>query len=176
MQPNRNTARTPTGPRVNHRIKVPEVKVVSDEGVIGVMPTYDALRLAKDQGLDLVEVNPKATPPICKILDFGKFKYEEKKKLNIQKKNQHVSELKEIKLRPKTDSHDLAHKVQAATEFLKEGHRVKFTVRFRGREITHPQLAQAKLVEIAKLLQPVAGTISPCSLDGRTMIMMVSPK
>lgn len=173
LQTNKNTQ---TGHRVNHRIKVPEVKVVSEAGVVGVMSTYDAIKLAKDEGLDLVEINPKSTPPICKIMDFGKFKYEEKKKQNITKKNQHVSDLKEIKLRPKTDSHDLEHKIAAALGFLKEGHKVKFTVRFRGREITLPQIAQVKLQAIAKELQATAGTISSCTLDGRTMVMMVSPK
>lgn len=175
MQQNKNN-RTPTGPRVNHRIKVPEVKVVSETGVVGIMPTYEALKLAKDDGLDLVEINPKSSPPICKIMDFGKFKYEEKKRQNIARKNQHVSEMKEIKLRPKTDTNDIQHKVDAALDFLKEGHKVKFTVRFRGREITHPQLAQEKLLAIAKELQSNAGHISPCTMDGRTMVMMVNPK
>lgn len=162
------------GPRVNTRIRVPEVKVVSESGLVGVMPTHEALRLAREQGLDLVEINPKASPPICKIIDFGKFKYDEKKRQTAARKAQHVQELKEIKLRPKTDTNDLNHKIEQAQGFLNEGHRVKFTVRFRGREITHPGIAQAKLQEIASKL--TNATITPCTMDGRTMIMIASPK
>src|SRR5262249_43153355 len=129
--------------RVNHRIRVPEVRVIDANGeMLGVLSTHEALRRAQDQGLDLVEVNPKAEPPVCKILDFGKYKYEEKKKAGEAKRKQTVVEIKEIKLRPKTDDHDIAFKTKAARRFLEAGHKVKFTVRFRGREITHPEKAQ----------------------------------
>src|SRR6516164_5380700 len=132
--------------RINHRIRVPEVLVIgADGGKLGVLQTHEALRAAQEQGLDLVEVNPKADPPVCKILDFGKYKYEEKKKQAQARRNQSVVEIKEIKLRPKTDDHDIAFKVKAARRFLESGHKVKFTVRFRGREITHPEKAQEQL-------------------------------
>src|SRR5882757_3964093 len=132
--------------RVNHRIRVPEVRVIDADGsMLGVLQTHEAMRLAQEQGLDLVEVNPKAEPPVCKILDFGKYKYEEKKKAGEAKRKQTVVEIKEIKLRPKTDDHDITFKTKAARRFLEAGHKVKFTVRFRGREITHPEKAQEQL-------------------------------
>ena len=132
--------------RVNHRIRVPEVRVIgADGGMLGVLQTHEALRMAQEQGLDLVEVNPKAEPPVCKILDFGKYKYEEKKKQAQARRNQAVVEIKEIKLRPKTDDHDIDFKIKAARRFLEAGHKVKFTVRFRGREITHPEKAHEQL-------------------------------
>src|SRR5437868_5559125 len=135
--------------RVNHRIRVPEVRVIDANGeMLGVLTTHEALKRAQEQGLDLVEVNPKAEPPVCKILDFGKYKYEEKKKAGEAKRKQTVVEIKEIKLRPKTDDHDIAFKTKAARRFLEAGHKVKFTVRFRGREITHPEKAQEQLTVV----------------------------
>src|SRR5215472_7761185 len=132
--------------RVNHRIRVPEVRVIGDDGgMLCVLQTHEALRLAQEKGLDLVEVNPKADPPVCKILDYGKYKYEEKKKAAEAKRTQSVIEVKEIKLRPKTDDHDIAFKIKAARRFLESGHKVKITVRFRGREITHPEKAQEQI-------------------------------
>jgi translation initiation factor IF-3 len=137
--------------RINHRIRVPEVRVIgADGGMLGVMITSEALRAAQDLGLDLVEVNPKAEPPVCKMLDFGKYKYEEKKRAREAKRKQTSVDLKEIKLRPKTDSHDLAFKVRAARRFLEAGNKVKFTVRFRGREITHPEKAQEQLDHVVR--------------------------
>src|SRR5690349_23688125 len=144
----RRFSRDPRGPqiRINHRIRVPEVRVVAEDGSnLGVLSTEAALREAEERGLDLVEVNPKATPPVCKILDFGKFKYEEKKRQREAKRKQTVVEVKELKLRPKTDDHDLDVKLRAARRFIEAGNKVKFTVRFRGREIAHPQRAQMQL-------------------------------
>src|ERR1700733_10155454 len=139
--------------RVNHRIRVPEVRVIGADGnQLGVLQTHEAMRMALEQGLDLVEVNPKADPPVCKILDFGKYKYEEKKKTAEAKRKQTVVEIKEIKLRPKTDDHDINFKVKAARRFLESGHKVKITVRFRGREITHPEKASEQIT----LLVPTA--------------------
>ena len=143
--------------RVNHRIRVPEVLVIGpDGGKLGVLQTHEALRMAQEQGLDLVEINPKADPPVCKILDFGKFKYEEKKKAAQARRNQAVVEIKEIKLRPKTDDHDINFKIRAARRFIEAGHKVKFTVRFRGREITHPEKAHEQIDIIVKGLEDVA--------------------
>ena len=132
----RRFSRDTRGPqiRVNHRIRVPEVRVVAEDGSnLGVLSTEAALRRAQEVGLDLVEVNPKAMPPVCKILDFGKYKYEEKKKAREAKKKQTVVEVKEIKIRPKTDDHDLDVKVRAIRKFIEAGNKVKVTCRFRGR-------------------------------------------
>src|SRR5579863_2835330 len=156
--------------RVNHRIRVPEVLVIGPDGnKLGVLQTHEALRRAQEQGLDLVEVNPKADPPVCKILDFGKYKYEEKKKAGEAKRKQTVVEIKEIKLRPKTDEHDLAFKVKAARRFLEAGHKVKFTVRFRGREITHPEKAQEQLNFIIPQLEDIANVETRAMMEARAM-------
>src|SRR3954469_15163105 len=129
--------------RVNGDLRgTPRVRVIAADGtMLGVMSLAKALRTAMGVGLDLVEVNPKADPPVCKILDFGKFKYDEKKKAREAKRKQTVVDIKEIKLRPKTDDHDLDFKTRAAKRFIEAGHKVKFTVRFRGREITRPEKA-----------------------------------
>ncbi len=163
--------------RVNHRIRVPEVRVIGAEGeMLGVMTTHEALRRAQELGLDLVEVNPKAEPPVCKILDFGKYKYEEKKKAGEAKRKQTVVEVKEIKLRPKTDDHDIAFKTKAARRFLEAGHKVKFTVRFRGREITHPEKAQEQLQLIIPALEDVANVETRAMMEARAMSILVAPK
>jgi translation initiation factor IF-3 len=163
--------------RVNHRIRVPEVRVIGADGsMLGVLQTHEALRAAQEQGLDLVEVNPKADPPVCKILDFGKYKYEEKKKQAQARRNQSVVEIKEIKLRPKTDDHDIAFKVKAARRFLEAGHKVKFTVRFRGREITHPEKAHEQIDIILKALDDVANVETRPMMEARAMSIVVAPK
>jgi translation initiation factor IF-3 len=163
--------------RVNHRIRVPEVRVIDANGdMLGVLTTHEALKRAQEQGLDLVEVNPKAEPPVCKILDFGKYKYEEKKKAGEAKRKQTVVEVKEIKLRPKTDDHDLAFKTKAARRFLEAGHKVKFTVRFRGREITHPEKAQEQLQVIIPQLEDIANVETRAMMEARAMSILVAPK
>ena len=163
--------------RVNHRIRVPEVRVIGADGeMLGVLATHEALRQAQALGLDLVEVNPKAEPPVCKILDFGKYKYEEKKKAGEAKRKQTVVEVKEIKLRPKTDDHDIAFKTKAARRFLEAGHKVKFTVRFRGREITHPEKAQEQLTLVIHGTEDLANVETRAMMEARTMTVMVAPK
>jgi translation initiation factor IF-3 len=163
--------------RVNHRIRVPEVLVIGPDGnKLGVLQTHDALRMAQEQGLDLVEINPKSDPPVCKILDFGKYKYEEKKKQAQARRNQAVVEIKEIKLRPKTDDHDIDFKTRAARRFLEAGHKVKFTVRFRGREITHPEKAHEQLDVILKALEDVANIETRPMMEARAMSLVVAPK
>jgi len=163
--------------RVNHRIRVPEVRVIAADGsMLGVLGTQEAMRMAQEQGLDLVEVNPKADPPVCKILDFGKYKYEEKKKAGEAKRKQTVVEIKEIKLRPKTDDHDLAFKVKAARRFLEAGHKVKFTVRFRGREITHPEKAHEQLDFVIQETEDIANLEGRAAMEARTMTALVAPK
>jgi len=175
----RRFSRDPRTPqiRINHRIRVPEVRVVDADGSnLGVLATGDAIRRAQEAGLDLVEVNPKGTPPVCKILDFGKYKYEEKKKQRETKRKQTVVEVKEIKLRPKTDDHDMAVKVRAARKFIEAGNKVKFTVRFRGREITHPEVAQRQLEYLLKQVEDLSNLEQHPTMEGRAMAGVVSPK
>jgi translation initiation factor IF-3 len=163
--------------RVNHRIRVPEVLVIGPDGnKLGVLQTHEALRMALEQGLDLVEINPKSDPPVCKILDFGRYKYEEKKKQAQARRNQAVVEIKEIKLRPKTDDHDINFKIKAARRFLEGGHKVKFTVRFRGREITHPEKAHEQLDVILKALDDTANVETRPMMEARAMSLVVAPK
>ncbi|HEX8796238.1 MAG TPA: translation initiation factor IF-3, partial [Polyangiaceae bacterium] len=131
---------------------------------------------AQEQGLDLVEINPKSDPPVCKILDFGKYKYEEKKKQAQARRNQAVVDVKEIKLRPKTDDHDINFKIKAARRFIEAGHKVKFTVRFRGREITHPEKAQEQIDIITKALEDVANVETRPMMEARAMSVLVAPK
>ncbi len=144
--------------------------------MLGVMTTSEAIKRARDQGLDLVEINPKAVPPVCKILDYGRFKYEEKKKKRETKRKQSVVEVKEIKLRPKTDEHDLDFKMRAARRFIEGGNKVKFTVRFRGREITHPEKAREQLDWISSQCTDIAVIETRPMMEARTMSMMIAPK
>jgi translation initiation factor IF-3 len=155
---------------------VPQVRVVGADGaMLGVLDTHEAQRLAREANLDLVEVNPKAYPPVCKIMDFGKFKYEEKKRTNEAKKRQAVVELKEIKLRPKTDVHDLETKISHARRFLEEGNKVKITCRFRGREITHPEAAEKQLhVVVARTKDLAIVELTP-RMEGRNMTLVMAP-
>jgi translation initiation factor IF-3 len=156
---------------------VPEVRVVAEDGSnLGVITTEAALRRAAEVGLDLVEVNPKANPPVCKILDFGKFKYEEKKRQRDAKRKQTVVEVKEIKLRPKTDDHDLDTKVRAARKFLESGNKVKVVCRFRGREITHPERAAMQLDHIVSQLEDLGNIEQRPTMEARTMAVLVAPK
>jgi len=144
--------------------------------MLGVMDTRDALRFAKERELDLVEVNPKAFPPVCKVMDFGKFKYEEARKAREAKKKQTVVKLKEIKLRPKTDDHDLDFKIKHIRDFIAEGNKVKITVRFRGREITHPETAQRQLDGIVDAVKDVALIENSSRMEGRTMMLILAPR
>lgn len=173
MQTNNNSQ---TRVRTNHQIRIPQIRVILNDGTnAGVMNTYEALKLAKEQSLDLVEINPTAKPPVCKIMDFGKYKYEEKKKAQAAKKNQVIQELKELTFRPNTDENDLNHKLAQAKEFLAEGNKVKFTVRFRGREITHSELGKAKIEWFVQQLQGLITDKPQISLEGKFMWAIVSP-
>ncbi len=144
--------------------------------MLGILSTSEALRRAQEKGLDLVEVNPKAEPPVCKILDYGKFKYDEKKKARETRIKTAAFDIKEIKLRPKTDDHDLDFKIRAAAQFLEAGHKVKFTVRFRGREITHPQVAQSQLDHILSNLDELSVVEVRPTMEQRTMMLIIAPK
>lgn len=161
--------------RANNQIRVPEVKVLDSDGnFIGVMNTNDAIRKAQMAGLDLVEINPNSNPPVCKIVELGKFKYDEKKK--AQASNKSATELKEIKLGPNTEENDLNHKIKIALEFLEGKNKVKFSIKFRGREITHPQLGRDKLEFILNQIGPVIAFRPNIVVDGKIMSMIVDPK
>ncbi len=147
-----------------------------DGEMLGIMETRDAQRFARERELDLVEVNPKAHPPVCKVMDYGKYKYEEKKQQNEARKRQTTVELKEIKLRPKTDDHDVDFKIKHVRRFLEEGDKVKLTCRFRGREITHPETAQRQLDLIAGAVNDLGMVETPCRMEGRTMTMIIGPR
>jgi translation initiation factor IF-3 len=163
--------------RINLQIRVPQVRVVLEDGSSpGVMSTRDAMKMAQDASLDLVEINPRSVPPVCKILDYGKYKYDEKKKAAAARKTQKQSELKELTFRPNTDEHDLGIKLQMAKEFLKDGNKVKFAIRFRGREITHPQVGKEKLDWLLKGLTDLISGTPQVFTEGKIMSMTVNPK
>jgi translation initiation factor IF-3 len=156
---------------------VPQVRVIgADGGQLGVLDTSEALRIAEEGGLDLVEVSPKAMPPVCKIMDYGKFKYEDSKKRKDAKKHQSTVTYKEIKFRPKTDAHDLAFKVAHIRRFLGEGNKARLVVIFRGREIVHPETGQAMLKKVVDLTQDIAMVEQPPMMEGRRMLMIISPR
>jgi translation initiation factor IF-3 len=165
------------GLRINHRIRVPEIRVIADEGEqLGVMPTHEALRLAEERGLDLVEISPRAFPPVCRIMDYGKYKYEEAKKKQQARKRASTVETKEIKFRPKTEEHDMAFKVKHVRRFLEEGNKVRLAVVFRGREITHPQTGMAVLNKVVDLCNDIATVEATPNMEGRRMIMVIAPR
>jgi translation initiation factor IF-3 len=175
--PGRFDRRRPeAGLRINHRIRVPEIRVILDEEQLGVMPTHEALRLAEEKGLDLVEISPRAFPPVCRIMDYGKYKYEEAKKKQQARKRASTVETKEIKFRPKTEEHDLAFKVKHIRRFVEEGNKVRLAVVFRGREITHPQTGMKMLNRIVELCADIATVEVTPNMEGRRMIMVITPK
>ncbi|MCQ2572292.1 MAG: translation initiation factor IF-3 [Treponema sp.] len=158
-------------------IRVREVRLIDDEGnQLGIIPTQEAVRLAKEKELDLVEVSPNANPPVCKILDYGKYRFEQEKKLRDSKKNQKVLKLKEIRMQPKIGSGDLDTKARHIQEFLDEGDKVKVTIRFRGRELAHTELGFEVLNEVLKRLTSAYNIDKPAAMDGRNMSMTISPK
>jgi translation initiation factor IF-3 len=165
------------GLRINHRIRVPEVRVIADEGEqLGVLPTHEALRLAEERGLDLVEISPRAFPPVCKIMDYGKYKYEQAKKKQQARKHASTVEIKEIKFRPKTEGHDMDFKVKHVRRFLEGGNKVRLAVVFRGREITHPQTGMNVLNRVVEATQDLATVEVTPNMEGRRMIMIIAPK
>ncbi|WP_272700439.1 translation initiation factor IF-3 [Desulfovibrio sp. Fe33] len=162
--------------RRNERIRIPKVRVVDDDGEqLGVMATRDALDRAREKGLDLVEVAPNADPPVCKIMDYGKFKYQQQKKLQEAKKKQTVIKIKEVKFRPKTDEHDYQTKLKNIVKFLEGGDRCKVTIFFRGREIVHKDRGLAMLERVVVDTQDLAKVESKPMSEGRTMTMMLAP-
>ena len=166
----------PRGPRANNRIHAPEVQVINSEGKnLGVLPTNKAIELAKEQGLDLIEISPKANPPVCKIVDMGKYRYDLQKKANKARKKQKVVNLKEIKLRPVTEIHDYNFKLKNSQKFLQKGDKVKFTVRFKGREMQHTHLGKELMDRIKKDITEVGKVEAEPRLEGRQMIMIIQP-
>ncbi len=162
--------------RINDRIEAREVRLVDqDGGMVGVVALRDALIRAEDVGLDLVEISPNASPPVCKILDYGKFKYEAQKKANAARKKQRVIEVKEIKMRPSIDGNDYSIKMKKVREFLDEGDKVKVTMRFRGREMAHQHLAMNILEKVREDMADLAKIEQFPKLEGRQMIMVMAP-
>lgn len=162
--------------RVNDQIRVPKVRVIDEDGeMLGVMATRAAIERAQEAGLDLVEVSPNADPPVCKILDYGKFRYQQQKKKNEAKKKQKVTEIKELKLRPSIEEHDLEVKLRAAVRFLEAGDKVKFTLRFRGREMAHQQLGIKVFDRVKLALEGKIRIDQEPKFEGNQVIMMVSP-
>jgi translation initiation factor IF-3 len=167
--------RPPTGPRINRAIRVPEVRLIDEDGAqLGVVPTVQALEMARQKDLDLVEVAANAVPPVCKLLDYGRFKYETTKKEREAKKNQHSVELKELRLRPGTDDHDVDVRARSARRFIEEGHKVRLLVRFRGREAAHPEIARGQIDRIVKSLQDIAIVEQGPMMEGRAMFAVLS--
>ena len=164
------------GPRTNQRINSLEVQVISSEGKnLGVFSTKEALHIAKEEGLDLIEISPNAKPPVCKIIDLGKYKYDLQKKANKAKKKQKISELKEIKLRPGTEIHDYNFKIKNAQKFLSKRDKVKFTVRFKGREMQHHHLGMELLKRVEEDLKEVGKLELSPKFEGRQMTMVMQP-
>ena len=163
--------------RANRDIRVPKVRLIDDAGTnYGVLTTRDALDRALEAGLDLVEVSPNVDPPVCKIMDFGKFKYEQQKKANEARKRQKIVELKEIKMRPGIDDHDYQTKMRNANKFLENEDKVKFTVRFRGREMAHQDLGRRVLERVQAELGDAVKLEAHPKMEGRQMVMIVAPK
>ncbi len=175
--PRRSTQPTKDRTKKNREIRAKEVRVIDADGEqVGVIPIYKALAIATDFGLDLVEVSPNANPPVCKIMDYGRFKYEQTKKLQEAKKKQTTVQLKEIKVRPKTGEHDLQTKLGHIRKFIEKKDKVKVTVVFRGREITLSQLGRDLLQKMAEEVQEIAVVEQYPKFEGRTMIMILAPK
>ena len=164
------------GPRSNNRILSPEVQVISNEGEnLGILSTNEAVSKAKNQGLDLIEIAPNAKPPVCKIMDMGKYKYDAQKKANLAKKKQKTIALKEIKMRPVTEIHDYEFKVKNAKKFIAKGDKVKFTIRFKGRELQHSHLGNELMTKIKEDMKDIGKVELHPKFDGKQMIMVIQP-
>ncbi len=162
--------------KVNREIRSAKVRVIDHEGgQAGVLPLYEALAMAEEVGLDLVEIVPTSVPPVCKIMDFGKFRYQQSKREKESKKSQHQIKVKEIKLKPGIDVHDLETKTRHAREFLLEGNKVKVTCVFRGREMAHPELGEKVVQQVCKQLEDVAAAESPAKMMGRMLLVVLAP-
>ena len=162
---------------MDRRIRVREVRVIDQDGnQLGILPTQEALQLAQDAGLNLVEVNAKTAPPVCKILDYGKFKYENAKRERESKKTRKTQELKEVKFRPKTHDHDFEFKTNHVRRFLEEGNKVKLLIQFRGREVTHPETGRSVIDRVCKEVADIAAVNTMAQMEGNRMSMILAPK
>ena len=163
--------------RVNSQIRVPQIRVIGQDGEqIGIMDTQEALRMAEESDLDLVEVAPDSRPPVCRVMDYGKYKYEQSKKVKESRKKQHVMQLKEIRFKTtKISEHDLEYRAEQARDFLKQGNKVKVSVRFWGREMAHVELGQQKLEHMTELLEDCATVEQKPKLEGRNMSVVLMP-
>ena len=169
--------REQSGPRINEAIRAREVRLIDENGQnVGVVSKFDALAKATEAGLDLVEISPDAEPPVCKILDFGKYKYQEQKKAAEARKNQKIVEIKEIKMRPGIDDHDYDVKMRAMQRFFEDGDKVKVTLRFRGREMAHQHLGMDVLKRVKADTETVAKVESEPRFEGKQMVMVLAPK
>ena len=164
------------GPRSNNRISSPEVQVIGTDGEnLGVISTNEAISIARNKGLDLIEIAPNAKPPVCKIMDMGKYKYDAQKKANLAKKKQKIIALKEIKMRPVTETHDYEFKVKNAKKFIAKGDKVKFTIRFKGRELQHSHLGNELMTKIKEDMKEIGKVELHPKFDGKQMIMVIQP-
>ena len=164
------------GPKSNNRINSPEVQVIASSGEnLGILNTNEAISMAKEEGLDLIEIAPNAKPPVCKIIDIGKYKYDAQKKANQAKKKQKKIEVKEIKLRPVTETHDYQFKIKNAQKFISKGDKVKFTIRFKGRELQHSHLGEELMDKIKVDMQEVGKVELNPRFDGKQIIMVIQP-
>ena len=164
------------GPRANERIRALDVQVIGSDGAnLGAMPLNKAIELAKQEDLDLIEISPNANPPVCKIMDMGKYKYDAQKKANLAKKKQKIIALKEIKMRPVTETHDYEFKVKNAKKFIAKGDKVKFTIRFKGRELQHSHLGNELMSKIKEDMKEIGKVELHPKFDGKQMIMVIQP-
>lgn len=162
--------------RINERIRVPQVRLIDENGgQVGVVPTHEALQMARDRGLDLMEISPNAQPPVCKICDYGKFKYEKKKKEHQARKKQTVIKVKEIQLRPQTDAHDLDYKFKNVRQFLVDGDKAKITIMFRGREVAYVDQGFKMMRQLTELVKDVGIVEATPKLEGKKLIMVLAP-
>ena len=163
--------------RINEQIRVPQVRLIDVDGTqLDVMPTKEAQRISTERGLDLVEIAPQAKPPVCKIMDYGKYRFEQVKREKETKKNQKVIAIKEVKLRPNIEDHDFETKARNGEKFLKSGNKVKVTIMFRGIEITHPELGKELCGRMAERLADCSAVEKPAKVEGRNMTMILVPK
>ncbi|MEH2025618.1 translation initiation factor IF-3 [Nostoc sp.] len=169
--------RTRELPQINERIRFPKIRVIDTDGAqLGIMPPQEALQLAEEKELDLVLISDKADPPVCRVMDYGKYKFEQEKKAREARKKQHTADVKEVKMRYKIEEHDYNVRVKQAERFLKDGDKVKATVMFRGREIQHSDLAEDLLKRMATDLEPYGELQQAPKKEGRNMMMLISPK
>ena len=166
----------PQGPKANERIRAIDVQVIGSDGNnLGTLPLNKAIEVAKGEGLDLIEISPNANPPVCKIMDFGKFKYETQKKEAEARKKQKIIEIKEVKFRPNTDTHDYEVKMRNVYKFIENGDKVKITMRFRGREMAHQELGRELLLRVAEDTKEMGKVENMPKMEGRQMIMLIGP-